>query len=164
MIREYKSKIIKNGDFIDIPLTPTLELRNVGFKYSGAKNTVLNNINLKISSGDKIAFVGENGAGKTTLVKLITYLYKPTYGELLINDIEYNKYDVYSLRNAIGTVFQDYQIFALTIAENILMRPIINKLEDEEIVINALKFVKLYDKVNRLPKGIYNILQRFKKT
>ena len=78
---------------------------------------------------------------------------------MLIN-VEYKNYDISSLRSNIGIVFQDYQSFAVSIAENVLMRPIINQKNDEEIVNNALKYVGLYDKVQSFPDGIYTVLTR----
>lgn len=156
----YTPKIANNSDGLNFPIEPLIEFEDVSFSYPNTKKIVLNKINIKISSGEKIAFVGQNGAGKSTLVKLITRLYDPSKGQLLLNEFKYQDYNVKSLRNNVGIVFQDYQIFAITIAENILMRPIINQADDEELINNALKFVGLYEKVNSLPNGIYTVLTR----
>jgi len=156
----YKSKINNDENALDIPSCPEIEFRNVSFTYPKTNEIVLNKINLKIFPGEKVAFVGRNGAGKSTLVKLITRLYDPNIGELLINDLNYQNYKLSSLRDSIGVVFQDYQVLAITIAENILMRPIIDKIADEKLVIDALKYVGLYNKINSLSNGIYTIITR----
>lgn len=156
----FKSKISNDEGALDVPSSPEIELRNVTFTYPKTNKIVLNNINLKIFPGERVAFVGRNGAGKSTLVKLITRLYDPSSGELLINDLNYQGYKLRSLRDSIGVVFQDYQIFAVSIAENILMRPIIDKISDERTVINALKYVGLYNKVKLLSDGIYTIMTK----
>ncbi|HOJ09935.1 MAG TPA: ABC transporter ATP-binding protein [Clostridiales bacterium] len=161
----YTSQISENHNSIDATNVQSIEFKDVTFIYPNTDKIVLKNINIKISSGEKVAFVGRNGAGKSSLVKLITRLYDPTEGRILLNDTLYQNYTVSSLRNNIGIVFQDYQTYAMTIAENVLMRPMINKAEDEKLVNNALKFVGLYDKVNSISMGMYTVLTReFKNT
>ncbi|MBQ8497657.1 MAG: ABC transporter ATP-binding protein [Clostridia bacterium] len=96
----------------------SIELRNVHFAYKD--DEILKGISLKIERGDKIALVGYNGAGKTTLVKLLMRLYDTTEGEILYNGINIKEYDLDAYRAVIGAVFQDYKIFASTIAENVL--------------------------------------------
>lgn len=155
----YVPRIKENYSDKPFPDKPIIELKNVYFTYPKTERTVLKNINIKISYGEKVAFVGLNGAGKSTLIKLITRLYDPTKGNLYLNETRYQEYSVSTIRNNIGIVFQDYQIFAMTIAENILMRPL-SGIDDEEIVNNALKFVGLYAKVSLLTNGIYTVLTR----
>lgn len=101
-----------NGDY-------EIQLRNVSFIYPGAKEASLKNINLTIHPGEKLAVVGLNGAGKTTLVKLITGLYDPSQGEVLLNGKpikDYNRYDIY---NHFSAVFQQFSLIAGSIYENI---------------------------------------------
>ena len=131
-----------------------IEFKKVSFSYNEKK--AINNISLKINKNEKIAIVGENGAGKTTFIKLLLRLYDPTEGEILLNNIDYKEYNSSDIRNQFVTVFQDYQIYALSIAENILLRKC-NNSDDEKIVIDALKKVGLYDKVMQLEKGIRTI-------
>lgn len=161
---EYKAKIgdisstSNSGNLVTNESAVTFD--NVSFAYPGTERRVLKNINIRINSGEKVAFVGRNGAGKTTLIKLITRLYDPSKGNILLNGTDFRSYNVRSLRQNVGIVFQDYQPFAVTIAENILMRPIINYEDDEALVISALKFVNLYEKVRSLSNGIYTVITR----
>ena len=97
----------------------TLELKNVSFAYNDS--LVLKNINMTVKKGEKIALVGYNGAGKTTLIKLLMRLYDPTSGEILYCGNDIKNYDLNEYRKTFQTIFQDYQLFATTIAENIVM-------------------------------------------
>lgn len=98
-----------------------IELRNVSFGYNEKDGYILNNISMKINPYSKIAIVGYNGAGKTTLIKLIMRLYDPNAGEILLDGVNIKEYDVEEYRRKIGTVFQDFKIFAATVKENVLL-------------------------------------------
>ena len=131
---------------------PEIELRNVWFKYEGAEDFTLKNLNLKITAGEKLALVGLNGAGKTTLVKLICGLYLPTKGEILVNGrptTDYNTEEYYTL---ISAVFQDTNLFAVTIAEFISCDPAKTPERDER-VRNALVKSGLSEKTDSLEQG-----------
>lgn len=129
--------------------------KNVYFRYFKNEDYILKNINLMIPYGCKCAFVGENGAGKSTLLKLLINLLTPSEGDILVTDSN-NKSHIYNNFNLdIGIIFQDFKLYAFSIAENILMRPFENKEKDENLVVEALKFVNLYEKVLALPEGIY---------
>ncbi len=105
-----------------VPENPgEIELHNVCFGYNEQDGYILNNISMKISPRSKIAIVGYNGAGKTTLIKLIMRLYDPDEGEILLDGVNIKKYDVDEYRRRIGTVFQDFKIFAATVKENVLL-------------------------------------------
>ncbi len=105
-----------------LPEKPTeIELRNVSFGYNEKDGYILNNISMKINPYSKIAIVGYNGAGKTTLIKLIMRLYDPNEGEILLDGVNIKEYDVEEYRRKIGTVFQDFKIFAATVKENVLL-------------------------------------------
>ena len=97
---------------------------------------MLKNINLKFRSGERIALVGFNGAGKTTLIKLIMRLYDPTEGEILINGINIRKYDAETYRRLFQVVFQDFQLYAFSLASNIMMRN--TSAADDDIIDDAL--------------------------
>lgn len=98
----------------------TLEFVDVGFKHQSGKNRALEKISFKTEIGDTIAFVGPSGAGKTTLVKLLVGLYIPQHGQILYNGISRNQIDFDKLRERIGFVTQDTQLFSGTIRENLL--------------------------------------------
>lgn len=136
----------------------TLDFQNVSFKYE-TEYPILKNICFKISTGQRLAIVGRNGAGKSTLIKLILRLYDPISGTITLNGKPYSNYNLEYLRSMFSVVFQDYQYYAFTIAENILMR-FPESEEDEKRVIDVLKKVKLYDKISDFPEGIYTTLTK----
>ncbi|MDE6064441.1 MAG: ABC transporter ATP-binding protein/permease, partial [Lachnospiraceae bacterium] len=98
-----------------------IELKNVSFGYNEKEGYILKNISMKIEPYSKIAIVGYNGAGKTTLIKLIMRLYDPNEGEILLDGVNIRAYNVEEYRRKIGTVFQDFKIFAATVKENVLL-------------------------------------------
>lgn len=105
-----------------LPEKPTeIELKNVSFGYNEKDGYILKNISMKIEPYSKIAIVGYNGAGKTTLIKLIMRLYDPNEGEILLDGVNIREYNVEEYRRKIGTVFQDFKIFAATVKENVLL-------------------------------------------
>ena len=97
----------------------TIELRNVSFTYPAAAKPVLDHVNLTLRPGETAALVGVNGAGKTTLIKLLTRLYDPTEGEILLDGRDLRDYDIKELRRLFGVVFQDFGKYAATAEENI---------------------------------------------
>ena len=168
--------VIKDG-ITDIPDFESLEFKNVSFSYEFSAHPkyrfhdedyeapkkedgkeALSGVNLKLSQGDKIAIVGYNGAGKTTLIKLIMRLYDPTEGEILYNGINIKEFEPVAYRKKIGTVFQDFKIFATSIAENVMNGEYRN--EDEERVLSALKIADFTDKLSTLDEGINTHLTR----
>lgn len=134
----------------------SLEFKNVCFAYKD-KN-VLENVSFKVNKGERIAFVGYNGAGKTTTTKLIMRLYDVTGGEILINGVNIKEYDISSLREKMGAVFQDYKVFAATVAENVLADKYTP--DKEQVVINALNDSTFGEKLGTLEKGINTELTR----
>jgi ATP-binding cassette subfamily C protein len=98
-----------------------IEFKDVSFHYPGSDKLILEHLNLKIPAGERLALVGENGAGKTTIVKLLTRLYEPTEGQILINGHNILAYDYISYQNLISTILQDAKIFPFTLAENITL-------------------------------------------
>ncbi|MDD4211804.1 MAG: ABC transporter ATP-binding protein [Bacilli bacterium] len=136
-----------------------LKLDNLSFQYAGVDFFSLNQIRFNLKRGSKIAIVGPNGGGKTTLTKLLLHFYRPTMGTLLMNDIEYKEMDATSIREKYSVVFQDFQIYALTIGENVLMRKVETP-EDEAIVWEALDKVGMKKKVETLPMGIHTPVTR----
>lgn len=155
---EYKEKIPEDYEGISMePYVSSIEFKNVCFSYDGKENTI-DNLSFKINENEVTALVGCNGAGKSTIIKLLFRLYDPTSGEVLVNGKNIKEYNLKSYRSSFAAAFQDYKVLALSIKENILMeRKIPN---EEEVVIEALKKVDLYDKVKELPEGINTILTK----
>ncbi|MBQ8371262.1 MAG: ABC transporter ATP-binding protein, partial [Clostridia bacterium] len=135
-----------------------LALNNVTFRYTGAESDALKNISLSVKPGEKIALVGHNGSGKTTLVKLLLHLYEPNSGTITLDGHNVSEYDSDSYRDAFTVVFQDFKIFSLSVAENVLLRPLRDG--DDELVTEALKKSGAYDKVMSLKNGIHTTLTR----
>ena len=109
----------KDGLPAPSPIQRGFEFRNVSFAYPGASRRVLSNFNFKLSPGESVALIGENGQGKTTIVKLITRLYDPTEGEILLDGVDLREYDLDSLHAEIGVIFQDFMRYEMTARENI---------------------------------------------
>lgn len=137
----------------------TLEFRQVSFAYPGQAKPVLQDISFTIRHGEKIAVVGHNGAGKTSLVKLLMRLYEPSSGQVLYNGRDLKDFTLPSYRGLFGTAFQDYRVFSMTIAENVLLRSPQNA-DDYERVRQALAHSGILDKVLSLPRGLDTILTR----
>jgi ATP-binding cassette subfamily B protein len=104
----------------DLNKIETIKFNNVSFDYQSGTESAIKNLNLQIEGGKTIAFVGPSGSGKSTTVKLIVGLYKPSQGEILYNNISGDQIDLVALRNRIGLVAQDTQLFSGTIRENLL--------------------------------------------
>ncbi|MBD5390630.1 ABC transporter ATP-binding protein [bacterium] len=137
-------------DQVDLTTAPTIEFKNVWFKYPKTENWILKDFNFKIEAGEKLAIVGENGSGKSTLVKLMSGLYRPTKGVILVNGVpaeEYKKETYYSM---FSTVFQDYEVFACSILENVIG----NDSSSEGIARgkDCLNCVGLKEKIEELPQ------------
>lgn len=142
---------------LDAPKLENIEFRNLCFSYDEDKK-VLSDVNMTINRGEKIAIVGYNGAGKTTLVKLLMHLYQPDSGAILYNGTDIREIETDSYRERIGAVFQDYRIFAATIAENVLGDEC--REEDRERVYRSLEFATFDDKLAELTGGIDTMLTR----
>jgi len=101
------------------PIQRGFEFRNVSFRYPGGARLVLNRLNFHLHPGERVALIGENGQGKTTIVKLITRLYDPTDGQILLDGIDLREYDMEDLHKEIGVIFQDFMRYEMTARENI---------------------------------------------
>ena len=153
---EYEPKI-QGGDIIPEDFE-SLEFKNVSFRYTDESDYILNNISFKIEKGQTIAVVGHNGAGKTTLSKLLMRLYDVTEGEILYNGINIKNYDLLKYREKFACVFQDYRIFAMTVAENVLSEEV-NE-ENRKTAVNALEMAGVHEKINKLPNKENSILTK----
>lgn len=163
-INDYRNfmELDSNSYYIpdDIGEIQNISIDHVSFRYPHVMKPTLKEISMNISPGEKIALVGFNGAGKSTFINVLLGLLPPTSGRILVNDKQINSYSLSNFYSKICIIFQDSQTYSLSIIENILMRPIENKEIDENIVIYALKKVGMYDKIQKLPLGIYTPLNR----
>ncbi len=154
---EYEAKIPEDskgedpGDVIE-----SIEFRGVGFSYKDKR--VIHDLSFEIRGGKTYALVGHNGAGKSTIIKLLMRFYDPTEGVILLNGKDIRCYDLQKYRALFATAFQDFQIFSLSVMENVLMRK--GSKEEEAEVIHALKLAGVYDKIEGLPQGIHTILTK----
>lgn len=135
-----------------------LKMRDVSYTYLGQSAPVLKHINLKIEPGQKIALVGHNGAGKSTLVKLLMRLYDASEGTIMLGEHDIRDYQVKEYRRLFATVFQDYQVLSLTVAENVMMGNVGEA--ERETVAAALKNSGVYEKVQMLKHGMDTTLTR----
>lgn len=145
------------GEIQDPPKGPLkIEFRKVGFTYPGSSQPVFENLNLTIEPKEKMALVGVNGAGKTTLVKLLTGLFRPSQGEIFINDIPQSKYTKKALYAMFSCVFQDVMIFPFDVKTNIMIEE--DRLEakgrGQEILWEVLEKAGLKDRVKEMPHGL----------
>ena len=141
-----------NGRRAPSPIREGIEFRDVSFRYPGSETWVLRDLNLHIRPGERIALVGPNGAGKTTLVKLLTRLYDPTEGQILLDGVDLREYDLTSLRQRIGVIFQDFVQYHLTARENIGFGQV-EALEDRAQVVAAAQKGGAHPIIERLPEG-----------
>ncbi|WBW97822.1 ABC transporter ATP-binding protein [Oceanirhabdus sp. W0125-5] len=129
-----------------------IEFKNVYFKYPRSENYTLKNVSIKINQGEKLSIVGLNGAGKTTFIKLLTRLYEPTEGEILLNGTNIKDYDYNEYIKLLSVVFQDFKLMAFTVKENIALQ-YHDKYEDKEIM-KVIEKSGLKQDILKLPKGI----------
>ncbi|MCJ7935401.1 MAG: ABC transporter ATP-binding protein/permease [Chryseobacterium sp.] len=132
-----------------------LEFKNVSFKHQSAQYKALNNISFEVKNGETIAFVGPSGSGKSTLVKLLVGLYRPQEGSIFYNTINGKEFDFDELRNQIGFVTQDTQLFAGTIKENLLF---VNPKATERELETALQKSSCTTLLERAEKGIETVI------
>lgn len=137
----------------------TIELENVSFRYPGTERDVLKNVNLKFDSDDTVVLVGLNGAGKTTLIKLLTRLYDPTEGRILLDGHDIREYDVKDLYSMFGIVFQDFGRYAFTVSENIAFGDIHREYSEKDIR-RAAEEANATEYIEALPDGFDTPLMR----
>ena len=154
---DYEEKIPEDFDG-EIPSKDfeSLEFRNVSFSY-GEKKTI-DNLSFTIKKGETTALVGHNGAGKTTIIKLLLRLYDPDEGEILYNGRNIKEYNLKAYREIFATTFQDFQMFGMSVKENVLMG---RHYDDEDAkVVGALKMAGVYDRICALPEGVDTVMTK----
>ena len=137
----------------------TIEFVDVSFRYPGTQRDVLKNVSFTITPGQTLALVGLNGAGKTTLIKLLTRLYDPTAGYILLDGKDLREYDVKSLYQTFGIIFQDFGKYALTVEENIRLGDIHSNAPMEKVEY-ASQQSTAGDYISKLPGGYDTPLMR----
>ncbi len=137
----------------------TIEFRNVSFRYPGADYDVISGLNLTMNHGESVVLVGLNGAGKTTLIKLLTRLYDPTDGVILLDGHDIKEYDVRALHDMFGIIFQDFGRYSETVTENIEFGDIYREHEQSEVVLAAERG-SASEFIGKLPLGFDTPLTR----
>ncbi|MBQ2252585.1 MAG: ABC transporter ATP-binding protein, partial [Clostridia bacterium] len=133
---------------------------HVSFSYPGVPRKVLDDVSFTIRAGESVALVGENGAGKTTLIKLLTRLYDPTEGVILLDGHDIREYDHKELYRVFGIIFQDFGKYAFDVRENITMGDVFAPV-DEVRMQKAAEDADAADYISRLPRGFDTPLTRF---
>lgn len=137
----------------------TIEFDNVSFRYPGTDRDVIKNLNIKIQTPESVVLVGLNGAGKTTLIKLMTRLYDPTEGRILLDGYDIREYDTAQLYDLFGIIFQDFGKYAESAAENIEFGDVSREHEREEVA-SAARHADAHDFIEELPNGYDTPLTR----
>ncbi|MCL4393896.1 MAG: ABC transporter ATP-binding protein/permease [Chloroflexi bacterium] len=145
---------------VPVAIRHGIELRGVSFRYEGQEEWALRDVNLTINPGETIALVGPNGAGKTTLIKLLTRLYDPTEGQILLDGVDLREYDLRELRQMIGVIFQDYVRYHLAARENVGFGQI-EALDDRLRIVRAAEKSGASRVIESLPQGYDTTLGRW---
>ena len=151
---------LKEARHVEAGKPHTIEFENVSFSYPGTDIKVIKNINLKLRPGETVVLVGLNGAGKTTFIKLLTRLYDPTEGRILLDGKDIREYDIKELYSLFGIIFQDFGKYAVSVEDNIRFGDIHREL-DKNAVRSAAAQADAEDFISRLPKSYDTPLMRF---
>ncbi|KKR69651.1 MAG: ABC transporter, ATP-binding/permease protein [Candidatus Woesebacteria bacterium GW2011_GWA2_40_7b] len=142
---------------------PEIKIDDIAFTYPNGIHPVIKNLSLDFKPGEKVAIVGENGAGKTTLVKLITRIYRPQEGKIILRNVNLNDIKRESLNKKFGVLFQDFNSYGnLTVSENIQMGKTSRKV-DNDLIEKALIKADAMGFVEKYPKKLDQVLsERYK--
>jgi ATP-binding cassette subfamily B protein len=141
------------------PIVRGFEFRNVSFRYPGTSRLVLNGFNFHLHPGERVALIGENGEGKTTLVKLMTRLYDPVEGQVLLDGTDLREYNLEDLYREIGVIFQDFMRYEMTARENIAVGQI-DELNNLPLLQMAANKSMADQVIERLPRDYEQMLGR----
>jgi ATP-binding cassette subfamily B protein len=141
------------------PVRDGFEFDSVSFVYPGTSRLVLDKLSFRLSRGERMALIGENGQGKTTIVKLLTRLYDPTSGRILLDGVDLREYDIEDLCSQIGVIFQDFMRYEMTATENIAMGRI-EELSNGHKIDHAAQKSLASEVIGRLPRGYEQLLGR----
>ncbi|HEX4535640.1 MAG TPA: ABC transporter ATP-binding protein [Candidatus Acidoferrum sp.] len=141
------------------PIKLGIEFREVTFSYPGSDRPILRNLNLFLKPDERIALIGENGEGKTTIVKLLTRLYDPTAGQILLDGVDLREYDLDDYASNIAVIFQDFMRYDMTAWENIAVGQIGARENLEKVELAAKKSLA-EGVIQKLPNGYDQMLGR----
>jgi ATP-binding cassette, subfamily B, bacterial len=141
------------------PIVRGFEFRNVSFRYPGSSRLILNNLNFYLHTGERVALIGENGQGKTTIVKLLTRLYDPVEGQVLLDGIDLREYDLESLYREIGVIFQDFMRYEMIARENIAVGRI-EEIKNLPLLQQSAHKSMADEVIGKLPLGLEQMLGR----
>jgi len=150
------------GGGLDVGPSPGdgIRFEDVTFRYPDADKPALDGLNLHLPAQHKLALVGENGAGKTTLIKLLTRLYQPTSGRILLDGLPLPEWNEHALRRRIGVIFQDFVQYQFTVGENIGVGDV-EAIEDEARWAEAAERGMANEVIDKLPKGFHTQLGKW---
>lgn len=159
----YEAKIPEDWDGLPVPgKVETLELKDVSFQYPAQEKEgiyALRHIDYTFYAGRRTALVGHNGSGKSTLIKLLMRLYDPTEGVILLNGVDIRKYNLQEYRRLIGTTFQDFELFSMSVLENVILERL--KTQDQrDAAMEALRKSGILEQMEKLENGVDTILTR----
>ena len=137
-----------------------VEFRDVSFKYPGSETYALRHVNMKFKVGSRLAVVGMNGSGKTTFIKLLCRLYDPTEGQILLNGIDIRKYQYDDYMNIFSVVFQDFQLVALPLGQNVAASETYDRVRVEDCLRQAGFGERLATMPNGLDSYLYKALEK----
>jgi ATP-binding cassette subfamily B protein len=141
------------------PIRRGFEFVDVSFRYPDTERLVLNRLNFHLHPGERVALIGENGEGKTTIVKLITRLYDPTEGQILLDGVDLREYDLEDLYREIGVIFQDFMRYEMTARENIASG-LIEEVSNVSLIQQAARKSLADAVIERLPRRYEQMLGR----
>jgi ATP-binding cassette subfamily B protein len=154
-----KIRVKGHGIPVPRPIRDGFEFKDVSFHYPDSDRLVLDRLNLRIAPAERIALVGENGQGKSTFVKLLTHLYEPTSGQILLDGVDLREYKIEDLHKQIGVIFQDFVRYDMTVGENIGLGRI-DQLNNETRILEAAWSSHATEIIDRLPGGLGHMLGR----
>jgi len=141
------------------PIVRGFEFRNVSFCYPGNSRRVVDHLDLQLRAGERVALIGENGEGKTTLVKLMTRLYDPVEGQILLDGVDLREYDLEDLYREIGVIFQDFMRYEMTARENVAIGRI-DQVDNLPLLKSAAAQSMANEVIERLPRDYDQMLGR----